>query len=218
MLVRYFMTTPVVSIPESMTCSAALQLFRERRFRRAPVLRDGALVGMLSEREAQSCMPSRIGALEARAALGGPETLVGAVMDAHPCTTTPDTHLEDVAQVMITNKISAMPVLSGTELAGIITESDLFRALVSLIGAENGVRLTVMPPHAGGASARNAQPELLCMRLGLKLTTMLHHESPGGESLTMLRACGPRWKELAGALVSAGFTLVELVPPKSDAA
>lgn len=66
--------------------------------------------------------------------------------------------------------------------------------------------------------ADNDQPERLCLRLGLKLTTMLHHESPGGESLTMLRAVGARWTELAGALVSAGYTLVELVPPKADAA
>lgn len=222
MLVRYYMTTPVVTVSEDLGCRAVLRLFRERGFRRAPVERlvDGErrLVGMVSERDVLAALPTRIGELEVRAESALREPTVGEVMDARPLTTTSDAHLEDVAQVMIANKINALPVVDGHALAGILTESDLFRALVSVIGDDDGVRLTLVPPPAGRASAHNAEPAMLCLRLGLELRTLLRHESPGGESLTMLRARGSRWQELAGALVSAGYTLVELVPPRERAA
>lgn len=218
MLVRYYMSSPVVTVPESLSCRAALALFRERGFRRAPVERDGALVGIVSDRDVLTALPTRIGELEARTLELEREITVGQVMQERPVTTTPDTHLEDVARVMIANKLSALPVVDGHVLAGILTESDLFRALASVIGDEDGVRLTLVPPPEGRASAHNAEPAMICLRLGLELRTLLHHESPGGESLTMLRARGTRWKELAGVLVAAGYTLVELVPPSSAAA
>jgi acetoin utilization protein AcuB len=215
-LVRYFMTRPVISLADSATCRAALELFHAHGFRRMPVEKDGVLVGLLHERVAARAVATRIGALEASGAEHDPR--VSQLMLRDPPTTTPGVHLEDAARAMIEQKVSALPVLDGGKLVGILTESDLFRALVSLVGDDDGVRITIAPPRGEKRLARDAEPALVCSRLELRLSTLLDHESPGGEAFTLLRASGPRWRELAPALVAAGYTLVQLVPPRADAA
>jgi acetoin utilization protein AcuB len=70
-------------------------------------------------------------------------TTVAQIMTARPRTTTPDTPLEEVAALMCAHKIGALPVLRDNSLVGIITESDIFRAFVSLLGSnEPGARIT----------------------------------------------------------------------------
>jgi acetoin utilization protein AcuB len=60
---------------------------------------------------------------------------VGDMMTPEPMTTSPDTPLEKVAVMMSRNKVSSLPVLEGSDLVGIITETDIFRAVVDLVGA-----------------------------------------------------------------------------------
>lgn len=54
-------------------------------------------------------------------------------MSLNPKTTSPDTLLVEAAQLMLENNISALPVMDGGKLVGIITESDIFRAFVELV-------------------------------------------------------------------------------------
>lgn len=58
---------------------------------------------------------------------------VAELMTREVVTTTPDTELQTVAKVMAERKIGGMPVVEGDRVVGIITESDVFRALVKLL-------------------------------------------------------------------------------------
>jgi len=59
---------------------------------------------------------------------------VGDMMTPEPMTTTPETPLEKVAVMMARNKVSSLPVVEGEDLVGIITETDIFRAVIDLVG------------------------------------------------------------------------------------
>lgn len=214
MLVRYFMTAPVTTVTEDLPCRAALRFFREKGFRRAPVMRGDLLVGMVSERDLLRALPSSVADLESEAGLRAERTLIGQVMARRPEIVEPGAHLEDVARVMLQKKIGGMPVIEGSALVGIITESDLFRALLQISDRADGVRLTIATP----VGARSDDVALVCLRIGLRLVTLLTHESPGGAPLVTLRAVGTRWRELPDALLKAGYAVIEILPPRLEAA
>lgn len=218
MLVRYFMTAPVTTVTEDLPCRAALRLFREKRFRRAPVVRGNLLVGMVSERDLLRVLPGAIAELESAAGERAEHALVGQIMTRRPETVGPDTHLEDVARVLMTRKTGGLPVVENGAVVGIITESDLFRALVEIMDREEGVRLTVVPPPRGGETSHNDDVALIALRLGLRVVTLLTHESPGGAPLLTLRALGARWSELPDQLARAGYVVIEFTPPRLEAA
>jgi acetoin utilization protein AcuB len=64
-------------------------------------------------------------------------------MSRHLVTTTPETPIEEAASLMSERKIGALPVVRERHLAGLITESDIFRAFVGFfVSAEPGARVT----------------------------------------------------------------------------
>jgi len=66
-----------------------------------------------------------------------------------------DTPLEDAARIMTDNKVGGLPVMRGAALVGIITESDLFKVLLQLLGGRRpGVRISVATPGDKGTVAR----------------------------------------------------------------
>jgi acetoin utilization protein AcuB len=73
-------------------------------------------------------------------------------------TARPDTPLEVTARIMVDNKIGGIPVVRDGEVIGIITETDLFKIFLEMLGArEAGVRLTVLVPHVPGKLAQLTQ-------------------------------------------------------------
>jgi acetoin utilization protein AcuB len=65
-----------------------------------------------------------------------------------------DTPLEEVARIMADNKIGCTPVMREGELVGIVTETDIFKILLEMMGArEHGVRLTLNVPARVGVLA-----------------------------------------------------------------
>jgi acetoin utilization protein AcuB len=102
------------------------------------------LLGIISAKDVIHAFPPHVNPF----AIEGPDarltpTTVSQIMTASPRTTTADTPIEEAAALMCAHKIGALPVLRGKILAGIITESDVFRAFVSLLGSdEKGARIT----------------------------------------------------------------------------
>ena len=69
-----------------------------------------------------------------------------------------DTSLEEAARIMADNKIGGQPVLREGRLVGIITETDLFKTFLELLGARSpGVRVTALIPSAKGTLAKITQ-------------------------------------------------------------
>jgi acetoin utilization protein AcuB len=69
-------------------------------------------------------------------------------------TVSPDTPIEEAARIMADNKIGSLPVMDGVEIVGIVTETDLFKTFLELLGArQSGVRLTALVPDVPGELA-----------------------------------------------------------------
>lgn len=156
MLVRDRMTLDPVTITPAASVADALRLMNERKIRRLPVVDDaGKVVGIVSDRDLLQASPSPATSLaiweihELLAKLTVEKTMTRDVV-----TVTEDTPLEEAARVMVDNKIGGLPVMRGGELVGIISESDLFKTLLELLGGRRqGVRITVATTGAKGTLA-----------------------------------------------------------------
>jgi acetoin utilization protein AcuB len=151
LLVRDSMTRDVVTLSPQTTAAEALALCREKGIRHLPVMEEGRLVGMVSDRDLRSATPAlgdpaRAEALKKIRVRG---VMVRDVLTAHP-----EDPIEQAANTMREKKIGCLPVLEADELVGILTSSDVMEALVYLIGAhEPGSRVEVLMPDRPGTLA-----------------------------------------------------------------
>lgn len=156
MLVRDRMTLTPVTITPSVSVTEALRLMNEKKIRRLPVLdAAGKLVGIVSDRDLLQASPSPATSLaiwEIHDLLA--KLTIDKTMTREVITVTEDTPLEEAARVMVDHKIGGLPVMKGKELVGIISESDLFKTLLELLGGRRpGVRITVATTGAKGTLA-----------------------------------------------------------------
>jgi acetoin utilization protein AcuB len=149
--VKDSMTREVVILSPQTTVAEALAVCRERRIRHLPVIEDGRLVGIVSDRDLRSAAPA-FGDPDRAAALE--KMRVADVMATEVTTARPDDPIEVAANCMREGKIGCLPVVEDDRLVGIITASDVMRALVYLVGAnEPGSRLEVLLPDRPGMLA-----------------------------------------------------------------
>ena len=135
----------------------ALDLMRREKIRRLPVVdKRGKLVGIVTEKDLLYASPSPATSLsiyELHYLLS--KLKVHEVMTKEVITVTEYTPLEEAARIMADNKIGALPVMRGDKLVGIITETDLFKIFLEMLGArEKGVRLAMLVPEQKGVLAQ----------------------------------------------------------------
>jgi len=157
MLVGERMTRDLIVIRDNTPLDEAMKIMRDNKIRRLPVLnKKGALVGIVSERDLLYASPSPATSLsiyELHYLLS--KITVAEVMTTEVITVTEDTPLEEAARIMADNKIGGLPVVRDGKLVGIITETDLFKIFLELLGArEMGVRLTMLVPDEKGLLAK----------------------------------------------------------------
>ncbi|MCK5313578.1 MAG: CBS domain-containing protein [Anaerolineales bacterium] len=156
MLVGERMSHPVISIQPDMTIVDALDMMRQEHIRRAPVMEAGKLVGIVSETDILYASPSPATSLsmwELNYLLS--KITVKKVMTDSVLTVTDDTPIEDAARIMADNKIGGLPVMRDGDVVGIITETDLFKIFLELMGArELGVRVTALMHEESGQLAK----------------------------------------------------------------
>ena len=143
-----WMTRDLLTVTPETPVAVAAKLMAQNHVRRLMVTEKWAdglhLLGIISAKDVLHAFPPHVNPF----AIEGPDarltpTTVSQIMTGSPRTTTPDTPIEEVAALMCAYKIGALPVLREKTLVGIITESDIFRALVSLLGSdEEGARIT----------------------------------------------------------------------------
>jgi acetoin utilization protein AcuB/CBS domain-containing protein len=121
--------------------SEALTLMRVHNVRRLPVVFDtGELRGMITQGDIRGADLLRVAGMDPFDIADALRRVkVYEVMTEDPVTITPETGLREAAELMIENKIGGLPVVGehGT-VVGIITESDLFEALVQQLENAEG--------------------------------------------------------------------------------
>ena len=166
LLVRDWMTGNLVTLSPEASVAEALTLCRKRRIRHIPILEEGRLVGIVSDRDLRDASPALSDPERARTLQ---EIRVADVMSREVITVHPQDSIENAAQQMYELKIESLPVVSEgavadagstvaeEEVLGIVTSSDVMRALVTLAGLpEPGCRIEVSVPNREGILAEVA--------------------------------------------------------------
>lgn len=153
MLVKNRMSSPVITVAPDMPIMEALNLMKTNQIRRAPVVDSkGNLIGIVSDKDLLNAGPSQVTSLsvwEINYLIG--KITVQKVMTKTIRTVTEETPIEEAARIMVDNKVGGLPVMNGNKMVGIITESDLFKVLLELMGArESGLRVTALVPEKLG--------------------------------------------------------------------
>jgi acetoin utilization protein AcuB len=157
MLTRELMTpNPAVLTPQ-MTLPDALALMKEKMVHRMPVVNgQGILVGIIAEADLHNAAPSpatlltfwEIPALLAR-------ITVEDLMVRDVATVSEDTPVEDAARIMADRNIGCLPVMKDQLLVGMVTQNDLFRVFMELMGGRRkGVRIWARTDSTKGTVAR----------------------------------------------------------------
>lgn len=149
MIVAMWMAKELATIEPKTSLGDASALMSANRVRRLPVVerrRDGqvSLVGIVSQGDILRAYPPDINPFGVLAREGlAAQRQVSSLMSSALITTVPDAAIETAAELMRTHKIGALPVLRARALVGLITESDIFRAFVSLFHhSAEAVRVT----------------------------------------------------------------------------
>lgn len=153
MLLREVMTpNPITVRPES-DYLAAIALMRAGKVRHLPVVEQGGrLVGLVTDRDLASVRVDEPGPY----ALVGSGTLVRVreVMQRDVATAPPDYPLEEAAHLMLERRMGCLLVVEGEHLVGILTETDMVRLFVEMLGGGSAsVRLTVQVDNCPGQVA-----------------------------------------------------------------
>jgi len=135
-LVRDVMTRKVLTIGPETSCDEARRLMEQHRIRHLPVVAEGRLVGMVSDRDVRSAAAQTRG------------TLAEKIMTGDPVTITPETRVEHAARLMLDGRFGSLPVTDGQTLIGIVTYTDLLRAFVRVIETATLERIAV--DYSGG--------------------------------------------------------------------
>jgi acetoin utilization protein AcuB len=139
MRVSEWMTPIPITVTPSTPIPKVQELMVYRRIRHLPVVEDGRLVGIITDRDVRSVQPSPATSLAAREMHYLLERLtVRAVMTRPVLTVAPHESLAEAVRLMLENRIGGLPVTEGERLVGILTEVDLLRAFSTTLGVRAG--------------------------------------------------------------------------------
>jgi acetoin utilization protein AcuB len=161
MYVKMWMTENPITVERYTSVLDAQETMSRNGIKHLPVVDGERVVGIVSQSDLLEASPSDATTLsvhELNYLLS--QMKVGEIMTEHPFNVTPDTPIEVAAMNMKKCRVSSLPVVDPDtgNLVGIITESDIFGALVEIMGVkEGGARLCLDLEHKPGRLAEATQ-------------------------------------------------------------
>lgn len=146
MLIKDWMTKDPMTVTEDTSMIKAIHIMKEHRFRRLPVLSQGRLVGLVTDRDLKEASPSKATTLDVHELYYLlAELQVKEIMTRNPISVSEGDTVEHAAQIMLENTISGLPVVEASgKVVGIITQSDIFRAFMHITGIlQEGVQFAL---------------------------------------------------------------------------
>ncbi|BCV21221.1 CBS and ACT domain-containing protein [Moorella sp. Hama-1] len=211
MFVRDHMTPHPITVTKETSVLDALELMKKNKIRRLPVVQDGRLVGLVTERDILRVSPSPASTLSVFEV----NYLVAkmAVKDAmikRPVTVPPDMTIEEAALLMREHKIDNLLVMEKDQLVGIITQTDLFEALIKLFGLRRpGIRLTLEVVDRIGVLAEIAR---LVKEAGINIINVANRHKDDVHTYVVLRLATDDVSKLIPALEARDYRVVHVSP------
>lgn len=141
MVARDVMTPEPLTIGPNHSIGAALAKMRRGGFRRLPVVEDGALIGIITDRDLRLAMNSPYVLREGWYDSYLMEHIeVRSCMTPNPVIASATDDLIDIVELMEKQKIGGLPIVEGGKLVGIVTETDLLNCLITLLRKEAGAK------------------------------------------------------------------------------
>jgi len=136
MLVKNWMSKNVITGDAEDSMDMATRLMKENKINMLPVLKKGHLVGVITDRDLKRASASDATSLEIHELLYLLTRIkIKTIMSENPITVPEDYTVEETAEVLLQNGISGAPVVDQKgNIVGVITQTDIFRALISLTG------------------------------------------------------------------------------------
>ncbi len=194
MRVERWMTPNPVSLRTTDSIAKAIDVMKQKKIRRIPIVSDsGKLVGIVSDRDLKDVSPSRATTLDIWELHYVLDKLkLGDIMTKKPWTVTPDMPIEKAALLMLEKRVEGLPVLDARgALVGILTEGDIFRALVDLTGvARKKTRISLLVPDKPGSIREAAD---ICRAEGGTIFSILgsYTRVPAGKRELVMRVDCP---------------------------
>jgi acetoin utilization protein AcuB len=188
---------PVIVSPQDILATAQEKM-TTGHFRRLPVVHDGALVGILTDRDVRR----HVGVEE--------RTRVAAAMTETPLTVSPATIVEEAVQLMLKHQIGGLPVVENGKVVGIITTSDILQAFLEMTGASTpgSVRIDLLRTEKGGDLAEAAT---LINGIGGEVLGVGTYRDPWSEQpIFYLRLRGVDAAAASAALQNKGYTVLSV--------
>lgn len=203
MRVEKWMTPRPVTLKVTDSLARAIDLMKEKKIRRIPIVSEaGNLVGIVSDRDLKDVSPSHATTLdiwELHSALD--KLKLADIMTKKPWTVTPETPIEKAALLMLEKRVEGLPVLDQKNaLVGILTEGDIFRALVELTGVhKKKARVSLLIPDKPGSIRDVAD---ICRDQGGTIFSILgsYVKVPAGRRELVMRVDCPSIDALRAAL------------------
>jgi acetoin utilization protein AcuB len=212
MIISEMMTTDVATVTEDASLSKAFQILHDRRHKVLPVVCEGKLVGLLSEKLLAEVKPSKATSLSMHEiSYLMSRTKVRDVMLKleEVFFTNPDALVEDAALSMYTHDIGSLPVvLADKTLVGIITQTDIFKSFIALMGVNhNGTRFSLDVPNDVGVVGKIAN---LTAASGININHIGNYDKGNGRHEIVLRVDTLNAKELAKIFDEAEITVSDI--------
>lgn len=190
MHVNYWMSKDVIIVDENLSLMEASKLIMKRSIKHLPVMRNGRLTGIVSDRDLKEAQPSKATSLDIHEIYYLLDRIkVKNVMTSDPYTTTASEIVERAANVMLEHDISALPVMNNEgELEGIVTKGDLFRAMIAISGIKQAqLQFGIMIIDRPGAVKEIT--DLIRVHGGRVVSITTHHEDAADGFLNVYIRC-----------------------------
>ena len=207
MLVRDRMTQKVLTVSPSTTVAEALSLTRDNAIRHIPVVENGSLTGLVTDRDLRLAMPAPWTESTPAERKTLSDRTVAELMVSDVLTVPPTMLIEEAAKLFYENRIGCLPVMEEDKLAGILTASDLLRAFVDIFTThERSSRMEIRMPNRPGELARVVRLIGIDYKLNITGLVMMEGKKPT-ESVMTLHVQTAEPEPLIEALQKMGYAV-----------
>lgn len=211
MFVEQRMTSNPITITSTSTIADASELMRANQFRRLPVVDNGKLVGLVTDRDLRAVSPSpatTLSIFELNYLLA--KMQIKDIMQKKVITIKADATVEEAAILLYNHRIGGLVVVDDQgAVAGVITETDIFKCFVDVMGLVEGkTRLTIDVTDKIGIL--NEITEIFS-QMSINISSMVTYTLPDGKKEMVIRADISDTKELSQRLMTLGYPINHIV-------